>query len=256
MKTLVQVFSLMVNQNYRPGGYFYSRSLPAAARFIKEVNIRMKETTMKTILSAALAALAAYFRLLVVPLAVLVVMMICDYASGMTAAWVTKRLSSRLGIIGIVKKVCYLLVVAVGIVVDYIIQAVGAPLGLDLSGYSIFGLLVIVWLILNELISILENLRELEIPLPNFLLKIIDKLKSQTEAQSSSLSQTLINDSNSTASYVTALSALGINLEDISVTALEELATQRLKIPLSGEETKAGVISLIRAILEKGSNTK
>lgn len=214
----------------------------------------MKETAIKTILTVALAALAAYFQQLVVPITVLIIMMIFDYVSGMASAWVTKELSSRIGAMGIVKKVCYLLVVAVGMVVDYIIQAVSTPLGLELAGYSIFGLLVIVWLTLNELISILENMKEIGVPLPGFLLKIVDKLKSQTETKSGSLSQTLVwkpLDNDSVASYINLLSVLGIELEDISTTALEELATQRLKIPLSGAETKASIISLIRAVLEK-----
>ena len=212
----------------------------------------MKETAMKSIIAAALTALAAYFRLLVVPITVLIITMIFDYASGMTAAWVTKKLSSRIGIIGIIKKVCYLVMVAVGMVVDYIIQAVGTQLGLELAGYSIFGLMVIVWLILNELISILENMKEIGVPLPGFLLKIVDKLKSQTEAQGSSLSQALMESSleNDSAACITALSALGIELEDITTTALEELATQRLKIPLSGTETKSDVIVLIQAMLK------
>lgn len=219
----------------------------------------MKETAIKTILTVALAALAAYFQQLVVPITVLIIMMIFDYVSGMASAWVTKELSSRIGAMGIVKKVCYLLVVAVGMVVDYIIQAVSTPLGLELAGYSIFGLLVIVWLTLNELISILENMKEIGVPLPGFLLKIVDKLKSQTETKSGSLSQTLVwkpLDNSSVASYINLLSALGIELEDISTTALEELATQRLKIPLSGAETKASIISLIRAVLEKEDSNK
>jgi toxin secretion/phage lysis holin len=219
----------------------------------------MKETAIKTILTVALAALAAYFQQLVVPITVLIIMMIFDYVSGMASAWVTKELSSRIGAMGIVKKVCYLLVVAVGMVVDYIIQAVSTPLGLELAGYSIFGLLVIVWLTLNELISILENMKEIGVPLPGFLLKIVDKLKSQTETKSGSLSQTLVwkpLDNDSVASYINLLSVLGIELEDISTTALEELATQRLKIPLSGAETKASIISLIRAVLEKEDSNK
>ena len=219
----------------------------------------MKETAIKTILTVALAALAAYFQQLVVPITVLIIMMIFDYVSGMASAWVTKELSSRIGAMGIVKKVCYLLVVAVGMVVDYIIQAVSTPLGLELAGYSIFGLLVIVWLTLNELISILENMKEIGVPLPGFLLKIVDKLKSQTETKSGSLSQTLVwkpLDNSSVARYINLLSALGIELEDISTTALVELATQRLKIPLSGAETKASIISLIRAVLEKEDSNK
>lgn len=141
----------------------------------------MKENAIRVVLTAALAALTAYFNLLVVPLAVLFIMMILDYASGMTAAWVKNSLSSKRGILGIIKKVCYIVVVAVGMVVDYIIQFVGTPLGVDMAGYSIFGLLVIIWLILNEMLSILENMNEIGVPLPGFLVKVVDKLKSGAE---------------------------------------------------------------------------
>ena len=39
------------------------------------------------------------------------------------------------------------------------------------------GLLVTVWLTINEMISILENLKKLGVPLPEFLIKIIRRLK-------------------------------------------------------------------------------
>ena len=39
------------------------------------------------------------------------------------------------------------------------------------------GLIVTIWLIVNELISILENLAVIGVPLPKWLTKIIGKLK-------------------------------------------------------------------------------
>jgi phage-related holin len=44
-----------------------------------------------------------------------------------------------------------------------------------------FGTLVTVWLILNEVVSILENLSEVGVPLPSFLKKITEKLKKTAE---------------------------------------------------------------------------
>ena len=61
----------------------------------------------KAIVTAAAAALMAYFKQLVVPVAVLIAVMICDYVTGMTAAWMNKELSSRKGIQGVIKKVFY-----------------------------------------------------------------------------------------------------------------------------------------------------
>ena len=99
----------------------------------------------------------------------------------MVRAWVTNALSSRVGIVGIVKKICYLFGVGVAIVVDWLIQTAGAKAGLDLGGFYVFGLLVAIWLILNECISILENLAEIGVPLPDFLLKLIARLKKTVE---------------------------------------------------------------------------
>ena len=64
----------------------------------------MKETAVKSCLAIALAGLGAYFNIILVPLAILIFLMVCDYATGMTQAWITKTVSSRLGIVGIVKK--------------------------------------------------------------------------------------------------------------------------------------------------------
>ena len=44
-----------------------------------------------------------------------------------------------------------------------------------------FGLLVTIWLIINELISILENLGKIGVPIPPFLKKVINRLKISTE---------------------------------------------------------------------------
>ena len=42
---------------------------------------------------------------------------------------------------------------------------------------------VAVWLILNEIISILENLKDIGVPMPDFLVKMTKNLKSQIEAK-------------------------------------------------------------------------
>jgi toxin secretion/phage lysis holin len=141
----------------------------------------MKENVFTGVLAALLAAGAAYLRELMVPVIVLLCVMIADYISGMARAWVTKTLSSRVGITGIVKKVGYLFVVGIGIVVDWIIQSAGTKIGIDMGGVYFVGLLVTIWLILNELISILENVSEIGAPVPEFLIKLIRRLKKTSE---------------------------------------------------------------------------
>ena len=141
----------------------------------------MKENIAKGALTVILAGAAVYFRQLLGPLIVMTIVRIADYITGMAAAWVSGTLSSRAGVIGIVKKVGYLFVVGVAVVVDYVIVFGAENAGTDLGNFHIFGLLVTVWLILNECISILENLSEIGVPLPGFLLAVVKKLKKSTE---------------------------------------------------------------------------
>ena len=135
------------------------------------------------VFAAILAAGAAYMRELIVPVIVLLCVMTADYITGMARAYITKTLSSRVGVKGIVKKLAYLFAVAVGIVVDWIIQSAADKAGVDLGGLYFVGLLVTIWLILNELISILENVAEIGAPVPGFLLKLIQRLKKTAEAR-------------------------------------------------------------------------
>lgn len=141
----------------------------------------MKETTVKTAIAVTLAAATAYFRELAVPVVVLAVVMAIDYLSGIVEAWVKRELSSRVGVLGIVKKVAYMLAVAVAIVADWVVQTAAAEIGVDFGGFYFFGLIVTIWLVLNECISILENISEIGVPLPGFLLKLIEKLKKTVE---------------------------------------------------------------------------
>lgn len=141
----------------------------------------MKMNFLQTIFAAVSAAIAAYLNILLVPLVVLIVVMIIDYLSGMAQAYVSHTLNSRIGVIGILKKVGYLATVAVAIIADYIISEALMLLGTDIKLSYYIGLVVTIWFIINELISILENLAEIGTPIPKFLTKIIKRLKVTVE---------------------------------------------------------------------------
>lgn len=64
----------------------------------------MKENAIKAAMAAALGALCAYGVQLLVPVLVLVVVMLLDYATGMTKAWNAGELSSLVGLKGILKR--------------------------------------------------------------------------------------------------------------------------------------------------------
>ena len=143
----------------------------------------MKETLTQTLFAAALGAVAAYFHVLMIPLCVMIAVMLLDYISGMAAAWSQKTLNSRCGVMGIIKKVGYIALVAVGIAVDYLITSALINVGISLQVNYCFGMIVTIWLIINELISILENLGEMGVPLPSFLTSMIKTLKGKVEEQ-------------------------------------------------------------------------
>lgn len=141
----------------------------------------MKEKAIKGVASVALAAVSSYFRQLALPVILLAIVMVLDYATGLASAWIRRSLSSRSGLIGIIKKLGYMVLVAVAAVVDWVIQISADQAGVTIALPSIFALLTTIWLTLNECISVLENLHEIGVPVPPFLLAVIERLKKGTE---------------------------------------------------------------------------
>lgn len=140
-----------------------------------------RPNTIKALCSAVIAGLTAYFKVIAVPVALLFVVMLIDYASGVANAYTNGEWSSKVGIKGIVKKVGYMGVVIVAAVFDWLIYSGLKGVGVTFDGSYYFGLIVTIWLIINECISILENLGELGVPLPGFLIKGIKKLQKNIE---------------------------------------------------------------------------
>lgn len=143
--------------------------------------IKLEEWPLQAVFSAALAALISYLGVIAIPVTVLMAAMIIDYVTGMAAAWHTKKLSSKKGLSGIIKKISYLALVCVGMGVDWLIYSGIKSVGVDMGYTFFFGVLVAVWLIINELISILENLESIGVPMPTFLIKIVKRLKITAE---------------------------------------------------------------------------
>lgn len=141
----------------------------------------MKEQTIKTIIALALAGAASYMKFLALPLTVLVIAMLTDYITGIAQAFFSGTLCSKTGFFGILKKLCYMFAVACGVIIDYICTDALIRIGINDGAMTFFGTLVTVWLILNEVVSILENLSQIGVPLPSFLGKIADKLKNEVD---------------------------------------------------------------------------
>ena len=98
----------------------------------------------------------------------LLIVMTIDYLTGVSSAIYNKKLSSKIGFKGIIKKFCYLLVVGLSVAID------------SLTGQNgIIRSLVIYCFIANDGISIIENMGELDIKLPQKLIDTLEQLKKK-----------------------------------------------------------------------------
>ena len=140
----------------------------------------METNSLKLVVAAALAALMTYLDQLIIPVMILCFVMLLDYLTGVTAAYITKTLSSKTGLLGILKKLSYLAVVSVACVIDYMVVTVGAQLGTVIA-VQFVGQVVTFWLIVNELISILENIQKAGGPVPPFVGRLLQHLRGKVE---------------------------------------------------------------------------
>lgn len=158
---------------------------------MKNANVMKVIATGTTgIISGAAAWLFAKIGVLMYVILVLAAAMAIDYVTGMLASkseaidhpddpeygW-----SSRKGAKGIIKKVGYLCVIAVAMMVDYIILRVAAEIGMAIELKAFFGILVTVWYLLNEALSIIENAGRMGAPVPDWLRQYIAVLKNKIE---------------------------------------------------------------------------
>ena len=137
---------------------------------------------LKTIFVAVLATISSWFGVLAIPIIVLICLNITDYITGIVAGpFRGQQISSYKGFRGIAKKVCMWLLIAVGGVIDWLLIYAGQTVGIDIKFKYAIASVVAIWLICNELISILENIKDIGVPMPGWLLKITTNIKSQVD---------------------------------------------------------------------------
>lgn len=98
----------------------------------------------------------------------LLIVMIIDYISGVAAAIYNKKVNSKIGFKGILKKLVYILAIGLAVRVD------------TLTGNSgIIRSIVIYFFVANDGISIIENMGEMGIKLPKKLTDVLEQLKDK-----------------------------------------------------------------------------
>lgn len=102
-----------------------------------------------------------------IALQTLLIVIVLDYITGICKAVYNKKINSSVGLKGIMKKIGYLIIVAVAVILDRIAGNMGA-----------IRTLVIYFFVANEGISILENWGGMGLPLPQKLTDTLEQLKN------------------------------------------------------------------------------
>ena len=129
----------------------------------------MKETIC-VLISGITTGLIYLFGGFDVALQCLLVAIVLDYCSGIIKAFHTKTLSSRIGFHGLLKKIGYLLIVMLAVLIDRVTGNSGA-----------IRTLIIYYFVANEGLSIIENLSVTNIPIPKVIKKALKALKKEAE---------------------------------------------------------------------------
>jgi toxin secretion/phage lysis holin len=121
---------------------------------------------ISNVVSVILTFLIYFLGGLDIALKSLLIVIVIDYATGILSAIYNKQINSKVGFKGILKKFSYLLIIALSVIVDNILGQSGT-----------IRTLVIYFFVANDGISILENVAEMNIPLPPKLLETLEQLK-------------------------------------------------------------------------------
>lgn len=128
----------------------------------------MEKTTITLATAEVCTILYFLFGEIDIALQCLLVFIVLDYISGLIKAYCTKTLSSKIGFKGILKKVGILAIVALSVSLDRLGGDTGA-----------IRTLVIYYFVANEGLSVLENLAEAGIPIPNSIKKALKNIKKE-----------------------------------------------------------------------------
>ena len=142
----------------------------------------MKMDKVKATFVAAFSVIFGWLGILAVPVLILAGLNFTDYITGILASKRRNELvTSDKGLWGIVKKIGMWILVGLGWAMDVLINYAGQYVGLPIKLPFVVATIVAVWLICNEIISILENLLDIGVAMPPFLMPLARMIKGQVE---------------------------------------------------------------------------
>lgn len=129
----------------------------------------MREPVATTITAVGTGLLSSLLGGWDMALEILLIVMILDYITGVASAFHTKTVSSSEGYLGILKKASIFAIVILAAQLDRLTG----------NAHSLFRNCTAFFFVANDALSILENVGELDIPLPSFLKNALIKLRDK-----------------------------------------------------------------------------
>lgn len=109
---------------------------------------------------------------------------VCDELTGWYKAKVNNKENSHAGWIGVAKKMIYWMMIALAFAISEVFIHLGMHMGIDLGVTQLFGWFVLASLFINEIRSIIENLVEAHVYVPEIMkkgLEVADKVLKEAE---------------------------------------------------------------------------
>ena len=135
---------------------------------VETISGTVNDTALDFVVGSVIGLVSWFFGGLDGLLRVLIVLIVIDYFSGLSVAWITRTISSSVGFKGITKKCIMLTFVGIAHLMDTIIPDDGGAIRS----------IVCLFYIANEGKSIIENAATLGIPIPQMLLKHFSRIQT------------------------------------------------------------------------------
>ena len=133
----------------------------------------------KTIFTTIFSAITSWLGILAIPVFVTVACNVIDYITGLIASkYRNEAINSYKSFRGIAKKVSMWLLIVVGALVDQLIHYASSTIGIKLPFNFLIACIVAVWISCSEMISILENIKDIGVKLPPFLQPLVENVKN------------------------------------------------------------------------------
>lgn len=141
----------------------------------------MQAFETKTFIGALVVVIAYISKSMHEVFVILAAFMILDYITGIICGLVKNQgFNYKKGITGALKKLSYLALILITILLEFLIKHLSKVAGIDIYTGNSITLAVYIYLIGTEGLSIIQNLIIIGIPVPPFMIKLFGLIKDQS----------------------------------------------------------------------------